>query len=98
MELNINSGKTSFGIARRSQIDLYFDFKTKIHDRLLDLIELSRIEKLDRTELKSQIRTIVGRILAEDPEGIPLNSIEREKLFKEIQDEVLGLGPLEPFL
>ena len=64
----------------------------------MDLIELSRIEKLDRTELKSQIRTIVGRILAEDPEGIPLNSIEREKLFKEIQDEVLGLGPLEPFL
>jgi pilus assembly protein CpaF len=29
---------------------------------------------------------------------MPLNSTEKENLFFEIEDEVLGLGPLEPFL
>jgi pilus assembly protein CpaF len=29
---------------------------------------------------------------------MPLNAMEREKLFREIQDEVIGFGPLEPFL
>ena len=98
MDMNLHSVRASDRLTRKSPLDEYFDFKTKIHDRLLDLIELSRIEKLESAELKSQIRTIVGRILAEDPNGIPLNSSERERLFTEIQDEVLGLGPLEPFL
>jgi pilus assembly protein CpaF len=98
MDMNVNSGRAPVRLARKNPTDQYFDFKTKIHDRLLDLIELSRIEKLDQAELKSQIRTIVGRILADDPKGLPLNSSERERLLTEIQDEVLGLGPLEPFL
>ena len=78
--------------------DEYFELKTRIHDRLLDLIDLSAIEKLERDVLKSQIRVIVQRILGEEDFAAPLNLMERERLFTEIQDEVMGLGPLEPFL
>ncbi len=78
--------------------DEYFELKTRIHDRLLDLIDLSLIENLDRNVLKSQIKSIVINILGEEGFTAPLNSIERERLFVEIQDEVMGLGPLEPFL
>ena len=76
----------------------YFELKTLIHDRLLDLVDLSVIETLDRDSLKSQIRLLVEKILREDMTAIPLNSIETELLITEIQDEVIGLGPLEPFL
>jgi pilus assembly protein CpaF len=76
----------------------YFELKTRIHDRLLDLIDLSAIEKLEHDVLKSQIRVIVQRILGEEDFAAPLNAMERERLFTEIQDEVMGLGPLEPFL
>ena len=78
--------------------DEYFELKTRIHDRLLDLIDLSAIEKLEPDVLKSQIRVIVQRILGEEDFAAPLNAMERERLFTEIQDEVMGLGPLEPFL
>ncbi len=78
--------------------DEYFELKTRIHDRLLDLIDLSAIEKLEHDVLKSQIRTLVQRILGEEDFAAPLNAMERERLFTEIQDEVMGLGPLEPFL
>ncbi len=76
----------------------YFELKTRIHDRLLSLIDLSLIDSLDEAMLRQEIRRLVERILAEEKNSIPLNYNERERLFKEIQYEVMGLGPLEPFL
>jgi pilus assembly protein CpaF len=77
----------------------YFELKTRIHDRLLDLIDLSLIESLDQHLLRQEIRKLVERILLEEKNNrVPLNFNERDRLFMEIQDEVLGLGPLEPFM
>ena len=78
--------------------EAYFEFKSRIHDRLLDLLDLSLIETLDTRLLKSKLKDLMERILNEDGYDIPLNLRERERLVTEIQDEVLGLGPLEPFL
>jgi pilus assembly protein CpaF len=76
----------------------YFEFKNRIHDRLLDLMDLSLIETLDPRLLKAELRGLLERILNESGYDLPLNLSERERLIAEIQDEVLGLGPLEPFL
>jgi pilus assembly protein CpaF len=76
----------------------YYELKTRIHDRLLSLIDLSLIDSLDEAMLRQEIRRLVERILIEEKNSIPLNYNERERLFKEIQYEVMGLGPLEPFL
>lgn len=83
---------------RRFLPDEYFELKTKIHDRLIDLIDLSLLDTIDQSVLKSEIRDLMEKILREDGLGMPLNLIERDRLFSEIQDEVFGLGPLEPFL
>ncbi len=83
---------------RRFLPDEYFELKTRIHDRLIDLIDLSLLDTLDQSVLKPEIKDLMERILREDGLGVPLNLIERERLFTEIQDEVFGLGPLEPFL
>jgi len=76
----------------------YFELKTKIHDRLIDLIDLSLLGSIDETLLRQEIRRLVERILSEDKNTIPLNFNEKEMLYKEIQNEVMGLGPLEPFM
>jgi pilus assembly protein CpaF len=76
----------------------YFELKTRIHDRLLDLIDLSLIDKLDPETLRRELRGFIERILQTETSNLPLNANERERIFREIQDEVLGLGPLEPFL
>lgn len=83
---------------RRYISDEYFELKTRIHDRLLDLIDLTLLETLDSDLLKSQIRALVDRVLQEEDNKVPLNAEEREQLFSEIENEVMGLGPLEPFL
>ncbi|MEJ2154339.1 MAG: CpaF family protein [Desulfobacteraceae bacterium] len=78
--------------------DEYFEFKAKIHGRLLDIIDLSLVDTLDKETLSLHIRQAVDKILREENHVLPLNLNEREKIFSEIVDEVLGLGPLEPFL
>ncbi|KPV40099.1 pilus assembly protein CpaF [Thiohalorhabdus denitrificans] len=72
------------------------EMKGQIHRRLLDRMNLAIIEHLDPREVREQIGELVREMLAE--EDIPLNAAERDRLVQEIQDEVLGLGPLEPLL
>ncbi|MCK5348726.1 MAG: Flp pilus assembly complex ATPase component TadA, partial [Desulfobacula sp.] len=78
--------------------DEYFEFKSKIHERLLDIIDLSLIESVDQDQLDKQIRHLTEKILLDQANVMPLNFKERETIISEIVDEVLGLGPLEPFL
>lgn len=76
----------------------YYELKTRIHDRLLDLMDLTVIGSMEETILRQEIRKLVERILLDNHSHVPLNASERERLFREIHDEVVGLGPLEPFM
>ena len=76
----------------------FFELKSQIHARLLDLIDLSKLDSIDQETLKSQIRSLVEEIYRDEPNRVPMNFSERERFFKEIEDEVIGLGPLEPFM
>ncbi|MHC1789952.1 CpaF family protein [Solidesulfovibrio sp.] len=78
--------------------DEYYEIKTRIHDRLIDLIDLSLLDTLDEGALGSEIGKIVERLLRDEFFQTPLNQIERDRLISEVKDEMLGLGPLEPFL
>ena len=98
LDNNLNLDQLSQRASKKYIPDEYFEFKSIIHDRLLNLLDLSLIDKLDRETLNAQIRQVVDKILREESFSLPLNLSEREKFFTEIIDEVLGLGPLEPFL
>ena len=98
LDNNLNLNHLSHRSSEKYIPDEYFEFKSVIHDRLLNILDLSLLDKLDRETLSAQIRQVVDKILREESLSLPLNMSEREKFFTEIIDEVLGLGPLEPFL
>src|SRR5262245_60097900 len=72
------------------------EWKLKIHDRLLKIMDLSLIATIEENLAREQIRE-TGRRLLED-EAAPLNVEQRRRVIKHIEDEVMGLGPLEPLL
>jgi pilus assembly protein CpaF len=74
----------------------YHELKARIHDKLIEMMDLSQLDSMDRSLIIREIRVLVDKILT--TERAPLNAAEREKFFKEIQDEVLGLGPIESLL
>ena len=72
------------------------ELKHRIHHHLLDRMNLAIIDQLDPQVVRNEIGGLVRKILEEEP--VPLNAEERVVLVNSIQDEVLGLGPLEPLL
>ena len=74
----------------------WLDLKTRLHDRLLQTLNLAAIDKVARGDLRREVGNIVSEYLAS--EGIALNAREHNQIVEELLDEVLGLGPLEPLL
>jgi pilus assembly protein CpaF len=68
----------------------------KIHQKLMEMIDLSQIGRLDNKQARNQIRELAERIM--DELAVPLNISTRQFLAKCIEDEILGLGPIEPLL
>ena len=74
----------------------YHEFKEKIHRRLIDKLDLEKLDEIPKNQLKVQVRDVIETIVNE-VDDIGLN-INREKLSDEILNETFGLGPLEPLL
>ncbi len=72
------------------------EWKEKIHQKLLKVMDLSLIDSLDEAEARRQIEDICYRLMTD--QAVPLNLEGRKRVAKMIEDEVMGLGPLEPLL
>jgi pilus assembly protein CpaF len=72
------------------------EWKLRVHDRLLKIMDLSLIATIEDELAREQIRETGRRLLEE--EAAPLNVEQRRRVIKHIEDEVMGLGPLEPLL
>lgn len=79
--------------------DEYFALKADIHERLTKIIDLSLLDDIEEDHLRREISKATKNILADDTlELIPLNAKEHARLLKEIENEVIGLGPLEELM
>jgi len=74
----------------------YHELKGKVHERVIEVLDLSAAAALDEESLKRELGRLIQRILTE--EQVPLNMREKEQLVVDIQNEVLGYGPIEPLL
>ena len=70
--------------------------RLRIHERLLDLLNLSLLDKTPRDALRVEIRGVVGQLLLQDKRLLTVGQIDQ--LVDDVLDELLGLGPLEPLL
>jgi pilus assembly protein CpaF len=72
------------------------ELKQRIHSKLVDKLDLSRVGELEGDTLRREIRLVVEHLC--DSEDTLLNRNERERLVGEVLDETFGLGPLEMLL
>ncbi len=78
------------------KLSQYTELKMRMHQRLLDMINLSVIDKMTPEDFHNEIGELVRELLLE--ENRPLNHNEQNQLVEDILDELLGLGPIEPLL
>ncbi len=74
----------------------YQDLKSRVHNKLFEYLDLSRMNKVSEERVAEDVALATKLVL--DEEKLLLTLDERERLVREIQHEVFGLGPLEPLL
>lgn len=72
------------------------DLKARMHNSLLDKLNLAVIDKVEEDTLRGEIGKHATDLLRS--EGRAMRSEEIKLLVEELMHEVLGLGPLEPLL
>ena len=70
--------------------------KERLHRQVIDALDLTVIATLDDVLLKAELTKLVTELL--EAESVPLSMKERDLLIADIQNEVMGLGPLEPLV
>jgi pilus assembly protein CpaF len=79
--------------AEATKIQEYEALKRRIHNKLVDKLDLTRVGDLQGDHLRREIRMVVEHLC--DTEDTLLNRSERDRLIEEVLDETLGFGPLE---
>ncbi|UUZ75867.1 CpaF family protein [Polaromonas sp. P1(28)-13] len=74
----------------------YHALKETLHNQLLGRIDLEVMGVMKPERLRKELGLLVERLLQEN--GAALNAAERRHIVQDIQDEVMGLGPLEALL
>ncbi|MGI1662330.1 CpaF family protein [Palleronia sp. KMU-117] len=72
------------------------ELKSKLHDVLLERLNLAVLDKIQEDELRREVSGLVAEVLKDL--GRPMRSEDFRQIVDELLDEVLGLGPLEPLL
>ncbi len=72
------------------------EIKSAVHRELLTRIDLEKLEFLQDPRSRQSLLAMIHQLLGE--QAIPLSVVERDRLAREVLDELFGLGPLEPLL
>ncbi|MEI4486853.1 CpaF family protein [Frigidibacter sp. MR17.14] len=78
------------------ELQRWLDLKSRLHEALLDRLNLAALDKVEPEELRREVGTLIAAMLTEM--GERLSTVELDRVITEVIDEVLGLGPLEPLL
>ena len=83
--------------ANQQQHERLEELKASVHTELLKELgpELYDAE-MEQVELDQRVRAVLGDVLS--AQDRPISSTDRQRVTQEISDDILGYGPIEPFL
>ena len=74
----------------------YQQVKADLHRKILDRLDLEKLGRSSGDAAREEVLVLIRNVVS--GEAVPLSFAERERLSREILDEIFGLGPLEPLL
>src|SRR5579862_4575587 len=74
----------------------YQQVKSDLHRKILDRLDLEKLGRSNGDSAREEVLVLIRNSV--NSEIVPLSFAERERLSREILDEIFGLGPLEPLL
>ena len=97
LEVGIASGGLSSS-AVDTRDPRYQSIKGRVHEELLNRLNLERLTRTRREDAEPEIRGVISGLLDRETLTTPLSSYERDNLMTDVLNELFGLGPLEALL
>ncbi|RJG17825.1 CpaF family protein [Massilia cavernae] len=91
-----SQGGLPAAVPRAAAAGNYSQLKHRIHQALLDRVDLESLQLLSQEQIRDELKMLVEHLLEE--ETVVINEAERRNLTRDIQNEMLGFGPLELLL
>jgi pilus assembly protein CpaF len=76
--------------------DAFRALSKHLYRTIFERIDLERLQQLSGEDFKRELSLLIERIL--DDEGMVVNQAERRRLVQDMQNEMTGLGPIEPLM
>ncbi len=95
LETSPYSDIDKFHVNHKMQASFY-EAKVKLHQKLLSRLDLAAAETMSTEQLGLKLKDLINKLIDED--ALPVNNDERHQLISDLQNEILGLGPIEPLL
>jgi pilus assembly protein CpaF len=97
MSLPDRSAMTATPLPKSVPLNTQQEIKSAVHQELIKRMDLEKLAFIQENRTaRLQLLGLIQQLIGE--QGIPLSGAERDRLAKEVMDEVFGLGPLEPLL
>lgn len=77
-------------------VDRWNHLRTQLHGKLVASLTPEQLKNLSKDGVRDQISTVAERLIQDT--GLPMTTVERDRLIEEVLNEVFGLGPLEPLM
>ncbi|GGF14319.1 type II/IV secretion system-related protein [Aliidongia dinghuensis] len=75
----------------------FVDLKVRLHQQLIDILDLPVVERTPREQLEQEVGGIIREMLKREA-GFQFSEQDRRQLIADVLDELLGFGALEPLL
>src|SRR6266545_5766181 len=76
--------------------DVIGEVRTRVHQEVLDTLGPRLYEETGDEAIEERVHTAIGDIMA--AQQTPLTAADRTQVAREVADEILGHGPIEPLL
>ncbi|WP_299692949.1 CpaF family protein [uncultured Vibrio sp.] len=96
-KVDVNEEKEKTINEARKVLEQELSIKHFFHKQLLETLDLGLLSSLEKERAKTDLQEAIVQLMSDDTNH-PLSAEGRKRVIKQIEDEVFGLGPLEPLL
>ena len=81
---------------RQARIKLFYDTKESVYAALIETIDITQLSTMTREKAQAEVTDIVKEIMTVRRISLPI--VEQDILLRQICEDLLGYGPLDPLL
>lgn len=95
-KLVVADTRSSDYVPKEFNTDAFRALSQRLYRAIFERIDLERLQQLSGDQFRRELSLLIERIL--DEENLPVNQAERRRLVQDMQNEMTGLGPIEPLM